>query len=315
MKNFFFAAQNRSAAAILAALLLSAVSSYGVTGSFTNGGGDNEYTNPLNWSPTSVPNTANGDTALIANGSAVTYTPGGDLTLANGGTLEISNGSFTQVVGNNYIQLNGNGTLLVDGGTFNQGTDSANPFNITGTGNAFTISSGVANINSSFNLNVGLTFTQSGGTVNVTGAETDFNSTTNFLNGGILNTALITGVNGGNDVFNISGGMLNLTGAGFNGIYGGGATQYLNFTLGSSGVINFTSGSTTTTDVQNFLANSVIEFNNTPNSNPALFNIQQNGGTVSLSLVTAVPEPSSVAFLLTGLGAGAIGCYRKRRAA
>ena len=161
-----------------------------------------------------VPNTGAGDTAIINNGSPVNYVAGGDLILANGGMLQVTNGSFVQTGGNNYFQLNGNGTLLVNGGTFNQGTASSTPFNVTGTGNAFTVSAGTVNLNSSFNLNVGLTYLQSGGTVNVTGAETDFNNTTSTLAGGILNTTLITGVNGGTDYFNISGGTLNLTGAG-----------------------------------------------------------------------------------------------------
>ncbi len=69
----------------LAAIALCALPARADLDTFTNGGGDNSYTNPLNWSLGNVPNTANGDTALISNGSAVIYTPGGDLVIANGG--------------------------------------------------------------------------------------------------------------------------------------------------------------------------------------------------------------------------------------
>ncbi|CAN5721026.1 hypothetical protein BH09VER1_BH09VER1_34720 [soil metagenome] len=281
------------------------------TYNFTNGGGDNAYLNSANWSGTVVPNTASGDTAVINNGSAVNYVAGPDLTLSNGGQLQVTNGSFTQTVGPAYIQLAGTGSILVNGGTFNQGTASSNPFNVTGTGNAFTVSSGVANISSSFNMNTGLTYLQSGGVVNVAGAETDFNTTTNTLAGGTFNTKLITGVNApGASRFDITGGVLNLTGAAYNGIYAGGLTQYINFTLGSTGVINWTSGSTTITDVQNFVTGGIIEYNSGGYGNLSDFNITSNAGVVSLSLV--VPEPSTYACLLGGLGACVV-LYRRRR--
>ena len=129
-----------------------------------------------------MPNTVNGDMAIIDNGAAVTYTPGGDLTIKNGG-LQISNGSFAQTNGPAYIQLNAGGTILVDGGTFDQGSSSSSPFNVTSTGNAFTVSAGAATIRSSFNINIGLTFLQSGGTINVLGNEADFICGSSSLNG------------------------------------------------------------------------------------------------------------------------------------
>ena len=303
---------------LAAGLTLTAASANAASATFTNGDGNGAYTDALNWSTLAVPNTNSGDTATIANGSAVTYTPGGDLTITNGGMLQITNGSFTQVTGNNYIQLgtgggtNG-GTILVNGGTFNQGTASSNPFNVNGTGNTFSVTSGTANITSSFNMPLGLTFSQSGGTVNVTGNETDFNSPTNTLGGGLFNTTLITGVNGAaGDRFNISGGTLNLTGS--TAIYGGGSTQYINFTLNSTGQITFTSGTFTVASVKGFLNSGAIEYNGTIEnaaSGYSDFNFAQNGNNVTLSL-NAVPEPSTVA--LTALGAaGLMGWTLRRR--
>ena len=299
-------------------LALGVTSSRAAVYNFTNLGGDNQYTTATNWSGNVVPNTANGDVAVINNGSAVTYTPGGDLVISNGGILQITSGSFIQAGGNNYYQLgtaggtNG-GTILVNGGTFSQGTASSTPFNVNGTGNAFTVTAGTVNINSSFNLNVGLNFTQSGGTINITGNETDFNNATSTLSGGILNTKLITGVNGGADIFNVSGGTLNLTGAGSNGIYGGGTTQYINFTPASTGKITFSSGSTQVSDVQNFINMGVIEYNGGGTGTLSRFSITSSGGVVTLSLMgAAVPEPSTVA--LTALGAaGLMGWTLRRR--
>ena len=315
LKKLFFTPSTRALGVAATSLVFGVLSSQATVYNFTNTAGTNEYTTGGNWSGGVLPNTANGDTANIANGSAVTYTPGGDLTIANGGILQVTSGSFTQVVGNNYIQLNGNGTIRVNGGTFNQGTASSTPFNVTGTGNLFAVSSGAVNINSSFNLNVGLSYTQTGGTVIVTGAETDFNSTTNTLSGGTLSTKLITGVNGpGSSIFNVSGGTLNLSGSAFNGIYAGGVTQYLNFTPGSTGKITFSSGSTTTTDVQNFINAGVIEYNGGGTGTLSNFVITSNAGVVTLSL-PAVPEPSTVALSLLGaLGVMGWTLRRKRTA-
>ena len=284
----------RQFAVALFAATLSALPAPAATYSFTNAGGNNQYANASNWSGGVVPNTSNGDVALINNGSPVTYTPGSDLTFANGGSLHINSGSFTQVQGSNYIQLKGGGSIVVNGGSFNQGTASSLPFNVTGTGNAFTVSAGSATINSSFQIDVGLMFTQSGGTINVTGNETNFNGGGTLLSGGTLNTKLITGVNGSaNSTFNISGGTLNLTGAAFNGVYGGGTAQYINFTSNSTGIITFSSGATTISDVQNFINAGVIEYNGGGMGTLSSFDISSNAGIVTLQLASAVPEPAT----------------------
>ena len=113
----------------------------------------NDYSTAGNWSAGSVPNLTTGITALINNGNAVTYNATTDFLISNNSTLEISNGSWTQTGGNNWIQLQGNGNILIDGGTFNQGTAGNNPFNISNSGNTFTITSGAANFNASLTSN------------------------------------------------------------------------------------------------------------------------------------------------------------------
>ena len=287
---------------------------------FTNGNGDNLYRTGANWTDTTtsatgtVPDLTATNLAQINNGSAVIYVAGPDLVIKNGGELEVTNGSFTQTSGAAYIQLNGNGTILVDGGTFNQGTSSSSPFNVTNAGNVLMVTAGTVNIasNHSFQLVQGLGYNQSGGTVNATGGETDFNTDTNTLSGGTLNATLITGVNGSGTnpdgttkhVFNISGGALTLSSSNSGGIYGGGATQYINFTQGSTGTIEFLASTTDTiATVQGFISRSAIEFNDTPYSAAtgySNFTITTDSmGDVFLTAVTAVPEPGT--FLAGGL--------------
>lgn len=300
----------------IASLALGTLRAGAVTANFTNLGGDNAYTNNNNWDTFVVPNVSNGDTAIIGNGSAVTYTPGGDLVVKNNGILQITSGSFTQVGGNNYLQLNGNGSIVVNGGTFNQGTVSSSPFNVTGTGNAFTVSAGTANINNNFVIPAGLNFTMSGGTVNAPG-ETDFNAPLSTMSGGVFNTGLITGANGaGTTVFSLSGGTLSLSSSRFNGFYNGSATHYINFTLGSTAqiVFNASTGATLTT-VRGFVSSGGIELNNAPTTASSFNIVQDASGNITVSLVgTAVPEPSAVA--LMGLGAaGLVGWATRRRRA
>jgi len=255
-------------------------------------GQNGEYTSGSNWLKGEVPKTGEGDTALIPSGD-VTYTPGGDLTMANGGRLQISGGSWTQVSDPAYIRLSGKGSILIDGGIFNQGTSSSVPFAVEGTDNVFSITSGTANITSSFNVPAGLTYSQTGGTVNV-GGEFDFNTTTVSMSGGILNTTLITGVNvqdQGKAVFNFSGGVINLSSE--TGIYGGGPTQYVNFTPDSTGVINFNHASVTETKVEEWVANSVIQIDNAP-AKTSEFRVSRlpNGGvSVKLSHPKAPAVP------------------------
>ena len=229
---------------ILAGLVTSSGLACAQIDTFT-GAVNDDYGTAGNWSTGLVPVTSNGITALINNGAAVTYTPGGDLLISNGGMLEITSGSFTQLVNNNWIQLGeqgagpstGHGAILVNGGTFNQGTSGNDPFNVTGTGNTFTLSSGAANFTNALEIKPGLTYTQSGGTagspgalqvdnggaysqsngtvtvggnvvtgggftlsggtINATSGEFDFNTATTTISGGVVNTKLITGVNSG----------------------------------------------------------------------------------------------------------------------
>lgn len=343
-----------------------------------DGNGGYDYSSAANWNGDAVPTLATGGLALINDGDQVDYNSGnGDFIIANGGELEVSNGSWDQWNGGNWIQLGeggGNGHILVNGGTFNQGTAGNNPFNTEGTGNTFTISSGSAafngggvqvnagltwlqsggNVTSAASLQVqGGTYTQSGGTVSFTGAgiavaqngagstwnqsggtvsftgnlqlngtaapnnlistnfvmsggtmnvggEADFSNTTSSMTAGVMNiTSLFTMVNGPTgSTFNFSGGLINDEATGFSGWYGPSSTSPFNFTVLSTGTLQF-DGDTLGT-VQGWVNAGDIAYEDT--TDPTAFNVVNNAGDIDVSLIS-VPEPSTYAlFGFGGLG-------------
>ena len=315
-----------------------------------------DYNDAGNWS-SGLPGVNAGGHALINNGATVDYFGnghGGDLFVGGGGILEIANGTFHQVVNNNWIQYSGNGTILVDGGTFNQGTDSNSPFNSSGTGNLFSITSGAAIFNNGALIRSGFTFSESGGTTTVTGggglavnsgatytqsggsfsavgtgniqggftlsggtltltSEFDFNTNVT-VSGGTLNTSLITGQNAGTHpvTLTLSAGVINVSDgtAHFDGFYAGSPTQGVNFTLGSTAQFNFTNTNVPTSDIQTMINNGAFEYNGAVDTTD--IHVVTNGdGTHTVSVVGAVPEPSTVLSLVSGVGFLAM--LRRRR--
>ncbi|XHR27276.1 MAG: hypothetical protein ACFUZC_15165 [Chthoniobacteraceae bacterium] len=257
-----------------------------------------DWSTDSNWSTGSTPSLSTGGTAVINNGANVVYTAGDDLRISVGGVLEVSNGSWTQTGGVAWIQLAGTATLRVDGGTFNMGTSAK--INVTNSGNKIEVSAGALNITTGLAITSDLSYVQSGGTVSIAG-ELDIDASTASMSGGILNTTLITTVNADTTAtFTLSGGVINLSSA--TGIYGNTLDQ-INFTVGSTGEINFTGG-TTLSAVEAMITNGVIQYNNTIDSNLSIFNVTQSGDVVTVELA-AVPEPStasSIAIGLAGLG-------------
>jgi hypothetical protein len=281
-----------------------------------------DYGTAGNWSGNAVPVLSNGATAIINNGDAVTYSPGGDFIVSNGGELEISNGSWIQNTGNAWIQMGeqgsgsgtGNGTILVNGGTFDMGTDSNTPFQVTGTGNVFTITSGTANF-----LNekiapqgTGMTFNFDGGNVNVLNEiDYDSNSGSLVIDGSTITTPLVTAVNTGNiGVLDLQAGLLNLTGAG---IYSPSATAPVNFTTDSTAAINFETQSVST--VQGWVNSGVITYAGAINPSDLIVSSADggNGAIVEAVSESAVPEPSTYMMLGAGMALLVI-VVRRRRA-
>jgi hypothetical protein len=268
----------------------------------------NDYGTAGNWSTNTVPNLTTGATAVINNGDAVTYNPGGDFVIDNNSTLEVSNGSWTQINTNNWIQLAGNGNILVDGGTFNQGSAGNSPFNISNTGNTFTITSGAANFNTSLaSTSSGVTYNFNGGVTTING-EIDFNTNNNILfDGGTVNATLITAVNNANNgILTFEAGTLNLSSN--YGIYSPSTTAPLNFTTGSTAAINFEAVSAST--VQGWVNSGIITYNGA--TVPSDFIVTSTGaGSSLLTAVSEAPEPSTYGMMGLGLAALVIGLRRR----
>ncbi len=240
---------------------------------FTGGDAANPtlYLDAANWSLGTVPDLTTANTAHIANGSDVNYVAGPDLTIKNGGVLEITNGSFTQTSGPAYLQLNGMGTILIDGGTFNQGTSTSGPFNVTGTDNVFNMTSGAANLTRGFNVAAGLTSSLSGGTLNTTGGGTAIGgsltlsgATATLGNSLMISTAGTLSISGGNA--SASGDLTN------NGA--------LSITNGTINVGRFTNGGSFSMSGGTLTTTGEFDFNDNQNT--------LSGGTINTTLITGV---------------------------
>lgn len=308
-----------------------------------------DYNDEANWSA-GVPNLNNTtQTAIISNGGTVGYfaDPHGDFVISGGATLQITNGQWSQVTGNSWMQLGqgggGFGNILVNGGTFNQGTDGNSPFSITGTGNTFTITSGVANfstlfavagitynisggsvnLTSNLQLEQGSIWNQSGGIVTIVGAhEFQFNSTSggNIMSGGTLNiTNLITGVNGSvGSTFSFSGGVINDFEGTNNGYYGSGSAHPFDFTPGSTGVFNFSGTNTTLSQVMGFVTSGGFTYGGSVDTTGTNYfqYIQTGSGTPNYNIaleLTSVPEPST--YPLIGFGCLGMWFFIRRKKA
>jgi hypothetical protein len=274
---------------------------------FTNLGGDSSYTDSLNWDSFSVPDlNSPGTTAQIADGSDVTLTGGqvpvsGDLNIANGSELEITDGSFTQTNSGAYIDLGrsypsntstpmangtGGGTILIDGGTFNQGTDGAGPFDVNGTGNTFEITAGAANITSGFTIESGLAYVQSGGAVTVGGGFNINQANSSFtMSGGTVSSK-------GN--LNLSQGATYSQSGGTNTINGNFILSGTSTFLLSGGTLSL--GATNEFDFNNMLAsqtggilnvNDITGFNATANGTATVGVYSLSGGIINNSATSA----------------------------
>jgi hypothetical protein len=294
---------------ILAALGAACFSATAQAQTFTGTGANTDYGTGTNWSGGQVPNLTAANTAIINNGTAVTYNPGGDFQISNGGTLQVTNGSWTQINNNNWIQLGGggaggNGHILVNGGTFNQGSAGNSPFNITGTGNTFTITSGAANFNSGLqggDYGAGMSWNFAGG-VTTFGSEFDYGTNNNILiDGGTVNATLFTAINNANvGSFTLSSGLLNVSTNNGGGFYAAAPTSAPNFTLGSTAQIDFQADPFASGTVQGFVTSGDFDYNGVTATASNFVITPDAAGTGTLLSVVVAPEPST--YLMFGLG-------------
>jgi hypothetical protein len=251
---------------------------------------------------------------------------GGDLHINNGGILQLNGGSWTQTDGISWLQLAG-GTLLVNGGTFNQGT-AGNV--VTDASTVINVVSGAANFNGDFVTSpTGAAFIVDGGSLNISG-KLNYNGGNLAINGGTLTlgtefdpivdytltsgtliTGLISFANGSGN-FNLAGGSLVL-GSGYNGVYGGEAAGRLNIELGSSNISLTVSSDTA---LAALFSEGQIGLNGAV---ATLQDLLDNGFVLNddgnvLTYTAAIPEPSMVALLLVGGLTLAGTAYRKRSA-
>ncbi|MCW1922139.1 carbohydrate-binding domain-containing protein [Luteolibacter arcticus] len=255
------------------------------------GGGTGDYLTGGNWEGGEVPGTASGNTAEI-NSGAVTYTPGGDLAIHNGGALVLNGGSWTQAGGNAWIQL-GSGSLIVAGGTFNQGTSD----NIVRNSDSnITVSAGIANFSGNFLNRADFgDFTITGGTVNIANEFKPISSFT--MTGGTLSATMISFADGPG-IIDFTGGTISVDGGSFySGFYGGGS-QSLNFSTASTGSLFFRNYSLTALAEDGFLTNGTLQWDGA--IDPTAFSAVESEGGV---LITVIPEPSTPLTLLGGMGA------------
>ena len=155
--------------------------------------------------------------------------------------------------------------------------------------------------------------------------EFDFNSYSGAsMSGGVLNvTKLLTSQNGSNptgaigSTFNFSGGTINDNCTAFGGWYNPEPLRPFNFTLGSTGVINFIGvNAPSIAQVDNWIAgtggsNPGFAINGVVDTNLSDYSVTSIGNTTTLELA-AVPEPS--VFASIAAGATALLMFRRRRA-
>jgi len=283
------------------------------------GGGDGEYTVGTNWVGGNVPNLTTGDTARIDDGN-VTYTPGGDLFISPG-TLRVSGGSFTQTDGVAWMQL-GAGKIQVDGGSFDQGTAGNIVVGVGGTievsaGSAtFTsfqslttngimnVSGGTVSFAGNYAPNTGSTFSLTGGEFTIDGEFQPQASGVSSVTGGTLKVNLIA-FNGGDAVVPFSSGRIEVANNAWSGgIFGGGATKYIDFVGEATGVYFLNNAVAADVDP---LINGIFRYNGVVDA--GAFNVVETNDGVEI-YVNEIPEPASMALL--GLGATMMMVRRKR---
>ncbi len=271
---------------------------------------------------------SNGGTLQVTNGSWTQVTGPAWIQLGGTGHLVVDGGTFNQGSSGN-INIGGTGnTFSITSGAANfstaitantgmswsvgGGTTTMTGQLIVNSGGVFSVSAGTLTLGGNLILQNGSSWSQTGGTVNLgAGGEFQFNSlTTSSMSGGVLNVPkLLTGVNGPlGSTFDFSGGTINVGATAFSGWYGAdNANHPFNFTAGSTGVINFDAANTSVATVQGWLTAGGIQYNGA--ISPSDFSVTESGGFVTLAAV--VPEPSTYALLLTGLGAVLL--HRRRR--
>ena len=198
------------------------------------GGASNLWHVAANWSPSGIP--AASDNVMVTNGF-IQYVPGGDLVRNTGTTMTMGQGgTFVQTGGIAWMAINGN-LVLNNGAVFDTGTAGA--FNI-GSAGSVTINEGSTFRRLGNTLVVDSKWIFNGGTVDNGLSEFQFNTEVDF--DAILYTGMLAPQNTAG-ILNLKGGHLYLRGTGWDSFYRVGSA-YLNFPIGSDGIITITNCTT-----------------------------------------------------------------------
>ncbi|MDA3872365.1 MAG: PEP-CTERM sorting domain-containing protein [Kiritimatiellae bacterium] len=183
----------------------------------------------------------------------------------------------------------------------NGGNVSYSSLNFLGSkGGTFSI--GGSGVNGAGNLSVGsgYTFSMNSGSLSLTG-EFQASGGDSSVSGGALNTSLLS-LSG--DVFDFSGGNINLDGTSSEGISADGAGDYLNFTLGSTGTLFV--DNLDSTGLDSLLNSGRVRADGVTDS--LLFNSTAQGDGYA---ITVIPEPSALLLISIALLPG-IALLRRR---
>lgn len=244
---------------------------------------------------------------------------GGSVVVASGG-MTVSNSSLLNNTGtvnitgaatfNNYAGLvNTSGTVsYTSGGTLNGYSSIVNSSGaslafggVLSTAGTNSISNaGTTTISGANGLTLGgnTTFTNTG-TLTM-GSDLRIHATSTFnLQTGVVSTPIVAFDDASSTgLFNISGGQLTIYGSSYNGIYNSGGSSFINFLLGSTGSIYFSSiNNADTTDITNGL----IRYNGMKVADDgSVFTVTHPDGNDTLITLAAIPEPGTWAMLAAG---------------
>jgi hypothetical protein len=276
------------------------------------GAENNDYSTAGNWDIGSVPDLSLAGTKAFLGGTAnYDGVANGDFTISTLGRLTVTTGgSFTQTNGVAWMNFQ-NGLLIVQSGaSFNTGTaanllrNTNTSISVTGTfiydiGNFSTdvASNGTFDVFSGANLEIA-------GEFNL-GADFTFQPGVTYIGGSVV-TALNS-----TEILTVDGASLSIVDnaasqAGFFGFNG--STNYVDFTS-KGGTITLSNVDGGTTEVSNVINNGIVRRNGLIDPLNITFS-DLGGGNYEIS---AVPEPASYGFLVSGLALGLVMLHRQRR--
>jgi hypothetical protein len=213
------------------------------------------------------------------------------LDVSSGGLVHATGGTTTATL----VGLGAGATLQVSGGTFSPAVLA--PL----AGSTVTIDGGNLILASNYVASSGVNFSLTAGALTLSGTSEfkPVGGSTVTIAGGTLNAYVIS-FDGADTVLDFKGGAINLSGGShFDGIYGGGAGKYVNFSLDSTG--SFFIDNILEANFIGLFTGGSIRVDGVADVNQ--FTITPQGTGYKAQLTNPIPEPGTVALLgLAGMG-------------